>query len=151
MRSFGTQGRVYPDEHYIVPRTDEITDFIRRVKAGKYIVLFAPRQTGKTTFFQFALSALVAEDPTYFPIQLDFQDLRNVSPATFYEELYYMIREQIEVVFEQREVLPSEALARFLENTQLTNHRSMTRFFKQLQSLLQAPIATENLLESDFP
>ncbi len=149
MRSFGTEGRVYPDEHYVVPRTSEIADFIQRVKAGKYIVLFAPRQTGKTTFFQFALSALVAEDPTYFPIQLDFQDLRNVSPATFYEELYYMIREQIEVVFEQREGLPSEALARFLENTQLTNHRSMTRFFKQLQHLFQTPIVSANLLESD--
>ncbi len=149
MRSFGTEGRVYPHKHYVVPRTSEIADFIQRVKAGKYIVLFAPRQTGKTTFFRFALSALVAEEPSYFPIQLDFQDLRDVSPATFYEELYYMIREQIEVVFEQREGLPSEALARFLENTQLTNHRSMTRFFKQLQHLLQAPIASANLLESD--
>ncbi len=149
MRSFGTEGRVYPDEHYVVPRTAEIADFVQRVKAGKYIVLFAPRQTGKTTFFRFALAALVAEESTYFPIQLDFQDLRNVSPATFYEELYYMIREQIEVVFEQREGVPSEALARFLENTQLTNHRSMTRFFKQLQHLLQAPIASMNLLEGD--
>ena len=51
MRSFGTEGRVHPEQHYVVPRTEEITDFIRRVKNGKYIVLFAPRQTGKTTFY----------------------------------------------------------------------------------------------------
>ena len=51
MRRFGTQGRVYPDRHYVVPRTEEIADFIQRVKEGRYIVLFAPRQTGKTTFF----------------------------------------------------------------------------------------------------
>ena len=47
------------------------------------------------------------------------------------------------------EVIPSEALARFLENTQLTNHRSMTRFFKQLQHLLQADVTSTNFLESD--
>ena len=67
MRSFGTQGRVYPDKHYIVSRSEEIADFINRVKDGKYIVLFAPRQTGKTTFFRLALEALTEEEPTYFP------------------------------------------------------------------------------------
>ena len=52
MKTFGTQGRVYPSRHYVVPRTEEKTEFIKRVKEGRYIVLFAPRQTGKTTFFQ---------------------------------------------------------------------------------------------------
>ena len=102
MRSFGTEGRVRPEQHYIVPRTEEITDFISRVKNGKYIVLFAPRQTGKTTFFRLALEALVVEDPTYFPIQLDFQTMRNVAPLTFYDRLYYQINMQIESVFQKR-------------------------------------------------
>ncbi len=82
MRSFSTQGCVYPEENYVVPRTVEVADFIRRVKAGKYIVLFAPRQTGKTTFFRLALSALTAEEPSYFPIELDFQDLCVCSHLT---------------------------------------------------------------------
>ena len=60
MRRFGTQGPVNSQEHYVVSRTEEITDFINRVEQGKYIVLFAPRQTGKTTFFQDALAALIA-------------------------------------------------------------------------------------------
>ncbi len=38
MRRFGTQGRVYPDKHYVVPRTEEITDFNSRVREGRYIV-----------------------------------------------------------------------------------------------------------------
>lgn len=49
MRSFGTQGSVSPETNYIVSRTEEIADFINRIKEGKYVVLFAPRQTGKTT------------------------------------------------------------------------------------------------------
>ena len=65
MKTFGTQGRVYRDRHYVVQRTDELTDFIARLKDGRYIVLFAPRQTGKTTFFRWALDTLI-EDTTYF-------------------------------------------------------------------------------------
>ena len=30
MRRFGTQGRVRPEQHYIVSRTEEITDFIKQ-------------------------------------------------------------------------------------------------------------------------
>ena len=73
MRRFGTQGRVYPEDNYVVPRTAEVADFINRIKDGKYIVLFAPRQTGKTTFCRLALDVLEAEAPTYFPIQLNFE------------------------------------------------------------------------------
>ena len=132
MRHFGTQGRVYPEEHYIVPRTEETANFIDRIKDGKYIVLFAPRQTGKTTFFRLALEALTEKDPTYFPIQLDFQTMRNAAPATFYERLYYMIQRQIKNVFQKCGGAPSETLTQFLENTTLTDHFSMEEFFENL-------------------
>ena len=145
MRSFGTEGRVRPEQHYIVPRTEEITDFISRVKNGKYIVLFAPRQTGKTTFFRLALEALVAEDPTYFPIQLDFQTMRNAAPMTFYEQLYYQINRQIESVFEKRGEVPSETLTEFLENTTLTDHFSMEAFFENLKSFLDNDFRNQRL------
>ena len=72
MRRFGTQGPVNPEQHYVVARIEELTEFIKRVKEGRYIVIFAPRQTGKTTFFQRAVEVLTAEDLTYFPIQLNF-------------------------------------------------------------------------------
>ena len=138
MRSFSTHGRVYPEENYVVPRTAEIADFIHRVKGGKYIVLFAPRQTGKTTFFRLALSALTTEDAAYFPIQLDFQTMRNTTPTTFYERLTYEIRWEIESVFEKRGGTPSKALTQFLENTPLTDDFSMLMFFRQLGRLLDS-------------
>ena len=136
MRRFGTQGRVYPDRHYVVPRTEEIADFITRVKEGRYTVLFAPRQTGKTTFFRMALDALTTEDPTYFPIQLDFQVMRNGSPPIFYERLTQLIRWQIEYELQKRGKKPTEGLTQFLNDTQLSNHFSMLEFFKQLANLL---------------
>ena len=145
MRSFGTEGRVRPEHHYIVPRTEEITDFINRVKNGKYIVLFAPRQTGKTTFFRLALEALVAKDSTYFPIQLDFQTMRNATPATFYERLYYQINMQIENVFQKRGEVLSDTLAQFLANTQLTDDFSMMVFFRRLVGMLNRDFQNQGL------
>ena len=136
MRTFGTQGPVNPHDNYIVRRSKETADFIARVKNGKYIVIFAPRQTGKTTFFRAALATLTTEDPSYFPIQLDFQIQRNAAPATFYAQLSYMIRRQIKFVFQKRCDVPPVALTQLLENTHLTDHFSMMAFFEQLGSLL---------------
>ncbi|MCE2401511.1 AAA-like domain-containing protein [Candidatus Poribacteria bacterium] len=136
MRRFGTQGRVYPDRHYVVPRTEEIADFITRVKDGRYVVLFAPRQTGKTTFFRMALEALTTEDPTYFPIQLDFQVMRNGSPPIFYDRLSQMLRRHIEFVLQKNKMKQSEDLTQFLEDAQLSDHFSMLTYFEELEILL---------------
>ena len=141
MRRFWTQGPVNAQEHYVVSRSDEITDFIKRVDEGRYVVLFAPRQTGKTTFFQDALAAMIADSITeqaadYFPIQLNFDVYKNTSVADFYDNLYQDIREEIEHLFQRRGVTPSEALIQFLERTTLTNHHAMRRFFRHLDRLL---------------
>lgn len=136
MRTFGTQGRVYPSRHYVVPRTEEKTEFIKRVKEGRYIVLFAPRQTGKTTFFRLALDTLTTEEPNYFPIQLNFEEYEDYTAAEFYCNLYEDICEEIETVFQKREETPHKALIQFLENTTLTDHVSMRRFFTRFDSFL---------------
>lgn len=136
MRRFGTQGRVYLDRHYVVPRTKEISDFNMRVKDGRYIVLFAPRQTGKTTFFRMALASLSKEDPSYFPIQLDFQIMRNCSPPIFYDRLYQMLGMQIESAFRRRGSGPSDELKEFLNNTTISDDFSLIMFFRHLSNLL---------------
>ncbi len=144
MRRFGTQGPVNPQEHYVVSRSEEIADYIKRVEQGKYVVLFAPRQTGKTTFFQDALAALVAGSASveqtinYFPIQLNFDVCKNLTLPTFYEYLYEQMRGEIEAVFQRRRYVPPETLRGFLEGTTLTNHLSMMTFFKRFARFLEA-------------
>ena len=141
MRRFWTQGPVNAQEHYVVSRSDEIADLIKRVDEGRYVVLFAPRQTGKTTFFQDALAAIVADSITeqaadYFPIQLNFDVYKNTSVTDFYGNLYHDICEEIENLFQRRGGTPSEALIQFLEDTKLTNPHEMRRFFRHLERLL---------------
>ncbi|MDE0397007.1 MAG: AAA-like domain-containing protein [Candidatus Poribacteria bacterium] len=137
MRTFGTQGPVNPKENYVVARTEEIADFVDRVKKGKYIVLFAPRQTGKTTLFRAAINVLIAD--TYFPIQLNFEVYVDLTPAAFYDYLIKDIRREIEHVFEKRDTTPSETLNQFLDDTEVTDHFSMRNFFQQLPRFLTHP------------
>ena len=136
MRRFGTQGPVNPEQHYVVPRTEELTEFIKRVKEGRYIVIFAPRQTGKTTFFYTAMDILVTEEPNYLPIHLDFEAYKNLTSADFYSNLTEDIREEIENLYHKRGEVPSEALRDFLENTTLTDNVSMLRGFRALARVL---------------
>ena len=137
MRRFSTQGPVNPEQHYVVPRTEELTEFIKRVKEGRYIVIFAPRQTGKTTFFYAAMDILAAEEPTYIPIHLDFEAYKNLTPSDFYDNLTQDLREDIENLYHKRGEVPSEALRDFLENINLTDNVSMIRNFRALARLLE--------------
>jgi len=63
-RLFETRGPVDPARNYVVPRQKEIAELVERIKQGGYIVIFAPRQTGKTTFCHLALDAFSTEDKT---------------------------------------------------------------------------------------
>ena len=128
MREFGTQGPVNSKDHYVVSRSEELADYINRVKQGRYIVLFAPRQSGKTTFFQEVLKVLAKNESAYFPIQLNFEDYKNRAPDTFYTDIFEDIREEIETVFERQQIMPSQRLMQFLDDTNISDHVAMRRF-----------------------
>ena len=137
MRRFGTQGPVNSTDNYVVARREELFDFIARVKQGRYIVLFAPRQTGKTTFFQDALKAFAAEGTDYFPIQLNLEEYEDTTPADFYQSLCKEICKEIRKVFRERGEQFSQELDTFLTNAQITNHISMREFFEQFTTLAE--------------
>ena len=83
MKRFGTEGPVSADKNYIVSRATELADFIDRVKQGKYLVIFAPRQTGKTTFFHTVLDTLAAEEPTYLEPRAETETLNGLTLRSY--------------------------------------------------------------------
>jgi len=135
-RTFETRGPVKKDRNYVVSRTAEIADLVERIKKGRYVVIFAPRQTGKTTFFRWTLDALTAEAPTYFPIQLDFEMFRNASIEVFYTNLRRKIHEDIVWEFQRRESTIDDEFQQFLESYPLEDHFSFQSFLKELASHL---------------
>lgn len=136
MKTFETQGPVSSDRNYVVSRSVEIADFVNRVKQGRYIVIFAPRQTGKTTFFRWALDALIDEDMSYFPIQLDFEEYKNVSLSEFYNYLYQDICREIENVCQKHDTMSSGPIFQSLENTNVINRVSLRHFLEKLANIL---------------
>ena len=98
MRWFETRGPVYPEDNYVVARTEELADFVDRLEKGRYIVLFAPRQTGKTTFFQNSLDALENKEGLYFTIQLNFEMYVDSDVTNFYRSFCQEICSEIKNV-----------------------------------------------------
>jgi len=132
---FNTRGPVDSEHHYSVPRTAELADLVNRIKEGRYSVIFAPRQTGKTTLFRRALDT-VAEDDAYFPIQLDFQTFRNASIEIFYKGLKSKISKQVKYEFQCRNMTIGQDFQLFLDEYPLIDHHSLTPFLEELAAHL---------------
>ena len=51
MRFFNTEGPVRPNKHYAIQPLDRVNvdEFLSLIRAERYFVLHAPRQTGKTS------------------------------------------------------------------------------------------------------
>jgi len=129
-RTFETRGPVEPSRNYVVPRTTEIADLVQRIKDGRYIVIFAPRKTGKTTFFRWALESL--DEKTYLPIQLNFEEYKELSP----EDFYHYFKKDIQKEIENSDQICQET-TKFLANYSITSHLSMIHFFEQLAGCLK--------------
>jgi len=85
-RFFEDSGTVDPSVSYHVD-LENVTntrgqDMRTMVDLGRYFSIFAPRQSGKTTFFE-GFCFKLANDPVYVPILLSFQDCKIFSPCDF--------------------------------------------------------------------
>jgi len=64
-----------------------------KVRKGRYFSLFAPRQTGKTTYFQLLLEAVKEEGFT--PIWISFEKLKTVTRDRFYQDLNNQLHQEL--------------------------------------------------------
>ena len=129
-RTFITGGPVTPEENYFVKREQELADFLKRVEAGKYIVIFAPRQTGKTTFFYQAISEL-EKDPDYIPVELNFEMYSELEPDDFYFDIGERIKSRIRARLQEIDIKNKNAINEWLDKQEITNHLALDRFFRE--------------------
>jgi hypothetical protein len=61
LRYFNTSGPNNPHEHYTLQREGLIKQGIKKVDRSRYFTIWAPRQTGKSTYFRLLATALRAE------------------------------------------------------------------------------------------
>ncbi|PIE86238.1 MAG: hypothetical protein CSA05_01625 [Bacteroidia bacterium] len=71
MREFNTSGPNIPRQHYTIQRTPLIKQGLRLVEKSRYFTIWAPRQTGKSTYFRQLAEKLNKEGyaPVYFSVE----------------------------------------------------------------------------------
>ena len=134
-RTFVTGGPVVPEENYFVKRERELADFLGRIDQGKYIVIFSPRQTGKTTFFYDALKQL-ERNRSYLPIALDFQIYSETHPEVFYQDFMRRVRSVIKDRLETINTPQYAEILSWINQREVTDHLSFRDFFGELHAQL---------------
>ncbi len=89
MKYFNTSGPNIPEEHYTIQRPKLLKKGIELVDRKRYFTIWAPRQTGKSTYFIQLAEKL--EQQGYKVAQISFEGYTETSIETFTEELTYQL------------------------------------------------------------
>jgi hypothetical protein len=139
-RTFEKSGSVNPEASYYVPLENVVNsdkqDIKTMVDLGRYFSIFAPRQSGKTTFLE-TLCSQLHDDPTYMAVILSFQDNKNLNKTEFYSLLEMELYEQLTNRLKEVRCEKTETVVRFLNNYHLTNHISFRLLFEKLNKIIQ--------------
>ncbi|MDM8520682.1 ATP-binding protein [Anaerolineales bacterium HSG6] len=93
MREFNTTGPCKPSLHYTVMREELMDVGQEMVNKGKFFTIFAPRQSGKTTYFQLLMERL--KNDGYTAIWISFESMKTVTKAEFYDDFDYQLHAEL--------------------------------------------------------
>jgi type II secretory pathway predicted ATPase ExeA len=123
MRYFNTSGPCDPDRHYTVMREALVAKGKEMAERGRYFTIFAPRQAGKTTYFQLLLQKL-REEHIYTPIWISLEHMKMYSREEFYQGIAVQFKEEFSEY--NLELAPS-----------IHNSTELLNFLKDLQPQVQ--------------
>jgi hypothetical protein len=139
-RIFEKSGTVNPIRSYYIPLDHVVNsdnqDIQTMIDQGRYFSIFAPRQSGKTTFLE-GIRTQLQNDKTYVIIILNFQRYKDLDKTRFYslieKELYTQLIDRLRNV----ECEKSETVKQLLDTHHLTDHISFSALFEELNQILQ--------------
>ena len=91
MREFNTSGPNIPKQHYTIQRTNLIKQGQKLVEKDRYFTIWAPRQTGKSTYFRQLADKLTEQD--YKVAHINFENYKNASISSFIYDLTKYFKE----------------------------------------------------------
>ncbi len=83
MKTFCTEGPVDPARNYFVSRKSLLKQGLAKVDDWRYFTLFAPRQSGKSTYFKLLCSEILCEKPEWLPVWISFEHYHKPSLQEF--------------------------------------------------------------------
>jgi hypothetical protein len=139
-RMFENSGTVNPDEAYYVP-LDNVTntkkqDMKAMVDLGRYFSIFAPRQSGKTTFFE-ETCAQLQTDPTYVAVILSFEQYAELEKTQFYALIEKNLYSQLIDRLKEVKCEKLDAVQQLLDSHRLVDHISFGLLFEELNRIIQ--------------
>jgi AAA-like domain len=102
MRTFNTSGPNILNQHYTLPRLDWIEQGKNLVHNDRYFTIWAPRQTGKSTYFYLLANTLREEG--YKVCYVNFENYKNGSMRAFLNEFCARIEQHWGIDFDGYEL-----------------------------------------------
>jgi len=138
-RLFESMGYVNPETAYYVA-LENVTnadqeDLKTMVDHGRYFSIFAPRQSGKTTFFR-TFAKELETNPEYIFIHVTFEYCKNNDTATFYTYIQEKIYNQLPDRLKNVHCHNLKAVQDFLDTHCLTKCNDFYTLFRELNKII---------------
>jgi len=139
IRFFEEQGVVSPKNSYFVS-LEKVTntknqDIKTMVNLGRFFTIFAPRQSGKTTFF-YDFCRSIENDPLYITILLSFQTCHNLNETQFYGKLNKDIKRHLLNRLKAIQCKDHDAVQNCIQKNPISNHLSFYELFEKLNEII---------------
>ena len=139
-RFFEKSGFVDPEMSFYIPLKNVVNTDKQNIQTmidqGRYLSIFAPRQSGKTTFLEETCGQLL-HDPTYVVINLSFEQTSSLTGSQFYTLLEKAIYAQLLNRLKEVGCHKMEEVQIFLNSHRLVDHISFTFLFERLNQIIQ--------------
>ena len=139
-RMFEDAGTVDPKMSYHVELENVVNTKNQVIKTmvdmGRYFSIFAPRQSGKTTFFK-GFSSKLEKNPAYVSMLLSFQTYKNLDRQRFYQLIQKDIYNQLIKRLDAVNCSKLNAVKECLDSHNLTDHISLSELFEELNRIIE--------------
>jgi len=101
-REFCAGGPIPKEGYYALRGKLEVGKILDKIEKGRYFVIYAARQTGKTSLIQEVIEKL-KDDDRYLALYLTFQDFgRKMNDEEFYQQLARILLREISVALQEK-------------------------------------------------
>ncbi len=139
-RTFEKSGLVNPEASYYVSLENVVNtdnqDIKTMVDQGRFFSIFAPRQSGKTTFMEHFCREL-EKDPTYVAVLLSFEKFSKLNVRRFYGEIQKSLYRQLTARLAALDCDKLEHINSHLSSHDLTDHIDFGNLFEELNRIIQ--------------
>ncbi len=141
MRQFNTSGPNILEKHYTLPRLELIERGKALVHNDRYFTIWAPRQTGKSTYFKLLADALKTEG--YLVCKVSFENYFSSSLSAFMERLTLALEEawhidlkelELAKIFHKVEQVKDKKLVLIIDEVEGINPEYFGKFLHTLRN-----------------